>query len=80
MRIDKAIEAMKIHHQLLPDEILYGKDLMSPDTKATLEKIGYHMQAVDNIGSLMGITYDAKFKVYMSAADTSSPDGGAVGY
>jgi len=80
MRIDKAIEAMKIHHQWLPDEILYEKDLMSPDTKAALEAMGYHLQAVDNLGSLMGITYDAKFKVYVGAADTSSPDGGAVGY
>jgi len=80
MRIDKAIETMKIHHQWLPDEILYEKDLMSPDTRTALEKMGYHLQAVDNLGSLMGITYDAKFKVYMGAADTSSPDGGAVGY
>jgi gamma-glutamyltranspeptidase/glutathione hydrolase len=80
MRIDKAIEAMKIHHQWLPDEILYEKDLMSPDTKTALEAMGYQLKAVDNIGSLMGIKYDAKFKVYMGAADTSSPDGGAVGY
>jgi len=80
MRIDKAIEAMKIHHQWLPDEILYEKDLMSPDTKLALEKMGYHLEAVENLGSLMGITYDAKFKVYVGAADTSSPDGGAVGY
>jgi hypothetical protein len=28
----------------------------------------------------MGITYDAKYKIYIGAADSSSPDGGAVGY
>lgn len=80
MRIDKAIEGMKIHHQWLPDEILYEKYLMSPDTRAALEAMGHHLREVNNLGSLMGITYDAEFKVYIGAADSSSPDGGAVGY
>lgn len=80
MQIDKAIEAMKVHHQWLPDEILYEKHMMSPDTRATLEAMGHHLREVDNLGSLMGITYDAKYKIYIGAADSSSPDGGAVGY
>lgn len=80
MQIDKAIEAMKVHHQWLPDEILYEKHLMSPDTRATLEAMGHRLREVDNLGSLMGITYDAKYKIYIGAADSSSPDGGAVGY
>jgi gamma-glutamyltranspeptidase/glutathione hydrolase len=42
--------------------------------------MGHHLREVDNLGSLMGITYDAKNKIYMGAADSSSPDGGAVGY
>jgi len=29
---------------------------------------------------LMGISYDEKLKVYKGAADSSSPDGAAVGY
>ncbi|MBL0051824.1 MAG: gamma-glutamyltransferase [Bacteroidetes bacterium] len=80
MQIDKAIEVMKIHHQWLPDEILYERYLMSPDTRAALEAMGHHLREVDNLGELMGITYDAKFKVYIGAADSSSPDGGAAGY
>ncbi len=80
MRIDKAIEAMKIHHQWLPDEIVYEKYLLSPDTKAALESMGHHLRAVSNLGSLMGITYDAELKVYIGASDSSSPDGGAIGY
>ena len=80
MRIDKAIEAMKVHHQWLPDEILYERYLMSPDTRAALEAMGHHLREVNNLGSLMGITYDAEFKVYIGAADSSSPDGGAAGY
>jgi gamma-glutamyltranspeptidase/glutathione hydrolase len=80
MRIDKAIEVMKIHHQWLPDEILYERYMMSPDTRAALEAMGHHLREVNSLGSLMGITYDAEFKVYFGAADSSSPDGGAVGY
>lgn len=80
MPIDKAIEAMKIHHQWLPNEILYEKHLMSPDTKTALEAMGHKLREVNNLGSLMGITFDDKLKVYIGASDTSSPDGGAVGY
>jgi gamma-glutamyltranspeptidase/glutathione hydrolase len=80
MQIDKAIEAMKIHEQWLPDVIAYEKNLMSPDTKRSLEAMGHHLRAVSNLGSLMGITYDSKFKVYIGYADSSSPDGGAAGY
>jgi len=80
MQIHKAIEVMKIHHQWLPDEILYERYLMSPDTRAALEAMGHNMREVKNLGELMGITYDAKLKVYIGASDSSSPDGGAAGY
>ena len=80
MSIDKAIEAMKIHHQWLPDEIVYEKNLMPSKSRKDLEKLGHKTKAVNNLGSLMGITYDEKLKVFVGAADTSSPDGAAVGY
>jgi gamma-glutamyltranspeptidase/glutathione hydrolase len=80
MRIDKAIEAMKIHHQWLPDQILYETNLMSPDTRDALEAMGHKVRGVQNLGDLMGITYDAKRKVYIGASDSSSRDGGARGY
>ncbi|MDO9553504.1 gamma-glutamyltransferase [Rhodonellum sp.] len=80
MRIDKAIEAMKIHHQWLPDEIRYERHLLSPDTREALEKMGHQLRAVNNLGVLMGITYDPRLKVYVGAADSASKDGAAVGY
>lgn len=80
MQIDKAIEVMKIHHQWLPDELLYERYLMSPDTRAALEAMGHHLREVNSLGQLMGITYDADLKVYIGASDSSSPDGGAAGY
>lgn len=80
MPIHKAIEAMKIHHQWLPDRILYEKDLLSPDTVKALEAMGHTMVEREHLGRLMGITVDTENKVYVGASDSSSPDGGAVGY
>ena len=80
MRIDKAIEALKIHHQWLPDRIIYEQHLLSPDTRKALEVMGHTMQEYRNLGALMGITYDPIKKVFTGAADSSRPDGGAIGY
>lgn len=80
MRIDRAIEAMKIHHQWLPDQILYERNLLSPDTRDALIKMGHTLRPTNNIGVLMGITYDAKLGVFVGAADSSSEDGAAKGY
>ncbi len=80
MRIDKAIEALKIHHQWLPDIIRYEKHLLSPDTRDALESMGHTLKPTNNLGSLMGITWDAENKVMTGASDSSSPDGGAAGY
>jgi gamma-glutamyltranspeptidase / glutathione hydrolase len=80
MRIDKAIEVMKIHHQWLPDEIRYETDLMSPDTREALENMGHTLRGVPRLGLLNCITYDSIHKVYIGASDSSSPEGGAIGY
>lgn len=80
MPLNKAIEALKIHHQWLPDKILYEKNLMSPDTRKALEYMGHKLMARNNLGVLMGITIDSKNNIYIGASDSSSQDGGAVGY
>ncbi len=80
MPIDKAIEAMKIHHAWLPNTIYYEKGLLSPDTVKALEAMNHKLQAVNNLGQLMGIQMDAKNNIMIGAADSSSPEGGAVGY
>lgn len=80
MRIDQAIEAMKIHHQWLPDELLYENHLLSPDTHKALEKMGHRPRAIQNLGSLMGILYDKETKAFIGAADRSAHDGAAIAY
>ena len=80
MPIDKAIEAMKIHHQWMPDRLAFENDLMSPDTQRVLEQMGHVLQGRGNLGRLMGILCPSESNVYIGASDSSSPDGGAIGY
>ena len=80
MPINKAIEAMKIHHQWMPDKLFFEKDLLSPDTQKALKEKGHQLQSRDNLGRLMGILCPSDADVYIGASDSSSPDGAAVGY
>lgn len=50
MPLDKAIEAMKIHHQWLPDRILYEGDLLSPDTRKALKAMGHNLESRYRLG------------------------------
>lgn len=80
MPVDKAIEAMKIHHQWLPDVIEYERMLLSPDTRKVLEEMNHTLVPVYSLGELMGIQIDPKRKIMIGASDSSSPDGAAIGY
>jgi gamma-glutamyltranspeptidase/glutathione hydrolase len=80
MRIDKAIEAMKIHHQWSPDVLSFEKHLMSPDTRKALELMGHKLRASGGLGALMGITIDPETGIITGASDSSRPEGAAIGY
>ncbi len=80
MEIHKAIEVMKIHHQWLPDRIMYEKDLLSPDTRKALEGMGHTLIDRSRLGVLMGIRYDEENGVLVGASDSSSGEGKASGY
>ena len=80
MRIDKAIEAMKIHHQWLPNFLVFESEKLSPDTRKKLEAMGHVMYPRAGLGVLMGITLDPKTGIITGASDSARPDGGAVGY
>ncbi|MTI39928.1 gamma-glutamyltransferase [Fulvivirga lutimaris] len=78
MEIDDAIEAMKIHHQWLPDRIMYEELLLSPDTREALKSMGHEMISRTRLGQLMGIIYEDG--IFKGASDSSSGEGAAVGY
>lgn len=80
MNIQAAIDAPRIHHQWLPDEILYEPFGMSPDTRKVLEKFGHNFaEKPAVIASATGIAIEEKTNVRLGAID-SRGDGEAVGY
>nr|HMT09835.1 gamma-glutamyltransferase [Pyrinomonadaceae bacterium] len=78
MDIQKAIDAPRVHHQWLPDSVMYEPDGISPDTTNILVGMGHKLGNAGNIASATGImrTQDG---VWIGAIDRRS-DGVAVGY
>lgn len=79
MDIQQAIDAPRIHHQWLPDELMYEPFGLSPDTIAILSGFGHKFaDRPGSIASATGIMIDDK-GVRLGAIDSRS-DGLAVGY
>lgn len=79
MDIQEAIDAPRIHHQWLPDQINYEPYGMSPDTINVLTGYGHKFAgSAGYIASATGIMIDEK-GVRLGAIDSRS-DGLAVGY
>lgn len=79
MDIQAAIDAPRIHHQWFPDEILFERYGMSPDTMSILTGLGHKFTgSPGNVASGTGIMFDGK-GIRLGAIDSRS-DGKAVGY
>jgi gamma-glutamyltranspeptidase/glutathione hydrolase len=80
MNIQQAIDAPRVHHQWLPDEMLYEPMGMSSDTLKILSSYGHTFaEKPANIASMTGIAIEEKTGVRLGAIDSRS-DGEAVGY
>jgi gamma-glutamyltranspeptidase/glutathione hydrolase len=79
MDIQSAIDAPRIHHQWLPDELMFEPHGISPDTIKILTAYGHKFAArPGNIASATGIMIDQKGN-RIGAIDPRS-DGQAIGY
>ena len=85
MNIQAAIDAPRIHHQWLPDELRYELFGMSPDTLAILRGYGHNLRGYGHkfstpgtIASATGIMIDENG--YRLGAIDSRSDGAAIGY
>ena len=80
MNIQQAIDAPRIHHQWLPDELVYEPYGLSADTIRALEaraqKLTPHPRYM---GDAQGIMIEEKTGVRLGASDPRS-DGAAIGY
>ena len=81
MTIAQAIEAPRMHHQWLPDQIVVEPYWLTKDVKGILVQRGCKVTELQfNIGDAMGIMVNATTGELMGAADSRSADGGAAGY
>lgn len=79
MNIQEAINAPRIHHQWLPDEIMTERYGLSPDTRNILEKYGHKFSPTTRqLASVTAVMIDED-GVRLGAIDSRS-DGMAIGY
>ena len=80
MNVQEAVDAPRFHHQWLPDEILYERHGLSPDTIALLEARGHRLVPRERQGAAHAIVLDAEADVLEGAADRRRADSRAIGY
>jgi gamma-glutamyltranspeptidase/glutathione hydrolase len=81
MNIQQAIDAPRIHHQWLPDELVYEPYGLSGDTQKALTARGHKLGKKPRyLGDCEGIMIEEKTGVRLGATDPRRSDGLAVGY
>ena len=80
MNIQQAIDAPRIHHQWLPDELVYEPYGLSGDTQKALLARGHKLAKPRYLGDCEGIMIEEKTGVRLGATDPRRSDGLAVGY
>lgn len=80
MNIQQAIAAPRIHHQWLPDEIMFEPGGLSAETQKVLQGYGHHLTARPRyMGDAHGIMIEEKTGDRLGASDPRN-EGAAVGY
>ena len=81
MNIQQAIDAPRIHHQWLPDEVVWEPYGLSGDTQNALSNRRHKLVTRPRyMGDAQGIMIEEKTGVRLGATDPRGSDGLAVGY
>lgn len=80
MNIQQAIDFPRIHHQWLPDELVFEPHGLSGDTQKALLFMGHKLAKPRYLGDAEGIMIEEKTGVRLGATDPRRSDGLAVGY
>ena len=80
MNIQQAIDAPRIHHQWLPDELVGEPYGLSGDTQRALTARGHTLAKQRYLGDAEGIMIESKTGIRLGATDPRRSDGLAVGY
>jgi gamma-glutamyltranspeptidase/glutathione hydrolase len=78
MTLQEAVDAPRIHHQWLPDEIAHERRAFAPEVTAGLAKRGHKLTERDPIGDVLAIGVDADGR--WTGAPDPRQEGVAVGY
>lgn len=80
MNLQQAIDMPRVHHQWLPDEIVYEPFGLSRDTIEALRQRGHKLtEKPRSIGDVHGIMIEPNTKIRLGASD-GRLDGRAIGY
>ncbi len=81
MNIQQAVDAPRIHHQWLPDEIRFEPFGMPDDARKALEAVGYvFAKRSGYMGDAESILIDPVTGMRWGASDPRNPDAAALGY
>ena len=80
MNIQQAIDAPRIHHQWLPDELVWEPYGLSGDTQKALSTRGHSLSKPRYLGDAEAIMIEEKTGIRLGATDPRRSDGMAVGY
>jgi len=80
MNMQEAIDAPRIHHQWLPDELVFEPYGLSGDTQNALLRRGHKLAKPRTLGDCEGIMIEEKTGIRLGSVDPRRSDGLAVGY
>jgi len=80
MSMQEAVDAKRIHHQWLPDQIRMEEGGMSQEVQAALEGMGHVVRVGGTQGSAQCIMIDPGTGMRIGAPDKRGEDSGAAGY
>jgi gamma-glutamyltranspeptidase/glutathione hydrolase len=80
MDIQQALDFPRIHHQWLPDELIFEPYGLSGDTQKALAALGHKLARPRYLGDAEGIMIEEKTGMRLGATDPRRSDGLAVGY
>ncbi|HEY7783555.1 MAG TPA: gamma-glutamyltransferase [Pyrinomonadaceae bacterium] len=80
MNMQHAIDAPRIHHQWLPDELVFEPYGLAGDTQKALKARGHNLARPRYLGDAEGIMIEPQTGIRLGATDPRRSDGLAVGY
>ncbi|EQD30578.1 gamma-glutamyltransferase [mine drainage metagenome] len=80
MNMQQAVDAPRVHMQWYPDEVFVEPGYLTPQTRATLEQMGYKFKTMPAWGADEAILVNPKTHLIEGANDRRRPAGLAAGY